>query len=108
MKLQTKLRMMLRQAGAETDWRRQVAVICSKSGQMSRLSYHSQAYPQNMNLYIVDLEKAIGDTMVHCYIIAEQIGKPIENIFDEAIISFRDEMANIVKQKKRGKINENL
>jgi hypothetical protein len=92
--------MMLREAGAETTWRRQVAVICSKAGQMSRLSYHSEAYPQNMDAYLADLSKAIGDIMIHCYIIAEQIGKPIEEIFDEAVISFRDEMANIVKKRE--------
>jgi hypothetical protein len=103
-RLQTTLRNLLRQAGADEGWWRQVVVIGAKAGQGLRLIYHSRAYaeknPEKMKGYEADLTKVIGDIMVHCYIVAEMLGKPIEEIFDEAVVSFRDEMANIVKKRE--------
>ena len=101
MRLQTRLRMMLREAGADEGWWRQVVVIGSKAGQALRMIYHSRAYPEKIKGYEADLSKHIGDIMVHCYIIAEMLGKPVEQILDEAVISFRDEMANIVKEREK-------
>ena len=104
MNRQKDLRRLLRLAGADRKWVEQGEVLAAQAGELCKCCYHTKSYPQDEQAYIAIARRALGDMILQAQLCCELMGIDSDEVFDEAFIAFRDEMARIVKERAKVKV----
>lgn len=101
MNRQKDLRRLLRLAGADRKWVEQGEVLATQVGELCKCCYHTKSYPQDEQGYIATARRALGDIFLQAQLTCELMGIDSDEVFMEAFLAFRDEMAQITKERTK-------
>lgn len=91
---------LLRLAGADRGWMSQGEVLAAQVGKYCRCCYHTKSTPEDEKLYRAEASKDVGDLIVQCMLTCSQMGLDFDDVMNEGITSFQDQMKAVTKRNK--------
>ena len=99
---QIELRMLLMKSKGKETPTEHIAVLVAQLGAYSRGIYHLGAFPEDANLYMLEVKRAIGDMIVQLQIACNHHGLNFDELGEMGYKAFVETMLDIRKSRKAG------